>query len=299
MEKKKLIPLILVFAFGNLLGCSENETSFPSMDSTGTTETEDTEVTEDMTSVAGNSVLYFRLGTIRETTEVAAGKNTISSLLAPTTVLDNSSVPVTQTQCQVLTDAAGNAVPAVINCTFDVPELTLFYSHLKFIVGTKVPGQCRFLGFEPYHYRRSASADYIDPSSGTKTGCSSSPAPAACYGGAAPSIMSLLGISFPAKRGVYFFSDKKQVGFYYLKSEGMTGWYNGQAANLLASNHGIRSTPPSTPFNDARDEMVYTEYYKPHYEFICRDASFEEKYRINVFIRAEKGLIDHLLTWDR
>jgi hypothetical protein len=185
-------------------------------------------------------------------------------------------------------------IGTVKNCTFTVPEAKLYYSNLKFIIGTTMPSVCSIVHFDPYYYRRSTNAAFKPPGEETDIDCSATPAADnKCYGGAAPTILD----DFPKNTGRYFNTNLSGQQSFLLPSENTTRLYKGQKVNILATNNITDSTTTLLGnFTMARTGEWYD------YSVSCTDIWNEPQFTINFIIEDENwdpaGTgADHYTDW--
>lgn len=121
------------------------------------------------------------------------------------------------------------------NCNLSVEEARLYFSDVRFTVGTLTPNKCAIVAFFPYWYRRSTNAAYTPPGETTAVDCSGAttePDPK-CYGGAAPTVMSG---EFPNSTGRYFVSELSLQKNFDIAAENTVRWYGGYNVNYLIAN---------------------------------------------------------------
>lgn len=179
----------------------------------------------------------------------------------------------------------GTATGTTKSCTFHIPQMTLYFSDLKFTVGTKLVSTCKQVSFEPYYYLHSTSAtyasNYFDPT--ITSDCSKGDLnPAVCYGGAATQMIT----GFPKAKGMYILPAVKSSETYTVKAantyaiNGVTErsvQNNTFTSNSLSSR--IAAITPSASndksyFEGGVDNFVdyrvkcYDEYNDPLYQIV-------------------------------
>jgi hypothetical protein len=170
--------------------------------------------------------------------------------------------------------------PATATCTFKVPEAKLYYSNLKFLVGTTMASVCPLLFFHPYYYRRSANAAFKPPGFTVSVNCSGTAGAKnkLCYGGAAPSILD----DFPDNTGRYFNTNILSEQSFSLASANSIRWYGSSRVSYLAASDN--STPASIVNGDVDDART-GEWYG--YNVSCQDMWGETLYNIDITIEDE------------
>jgi hypothetical protein len=169
------------------------------------------------------------------------------------------------------------------NCTFTVPEAKLFYSNLKFLIGTTMASSCPLIHFSPYYYRRSNVATFRPEGETADIDClpATKPDNPKCFGGAAPAMLD----DFPENRGRYFNTTLTGQQNFDLPSENSTRWYGGLRVNYHATNN---ITDPTSSLND-NSAMARTglplEWID--YSVVCTDIWNEMQFQINFIIEDE------------
>lgn len=291
MKKLNFKKFVIVAVFGvTILGCSDNEVEFPSMSVTEPIagEVEANYSTKDnLSDVNKNSPLFFRLGMIPETE--------VLDLDAQTDYLSSRS-PIPTPSCEI---SPGSARGTAVNCTVQVPELSLNYSHLKFIVGSNAPAQCPFLMFDPYLFRRSvaeldpediAKPGYMDPSNSESVNCAFGPdlvVHESCYGGAGPQILKLYNYDVTKTRGMYFRpSTDKNLRYYYLPSSNKIRANGSFPTNIYSANYSMPTSGP-VAYSDVRSNIVFNTLENMEvYKFTCQNAYRETIYTLNLTIQS-------------
>ncbi|MFS4458877.1 hypothetical protein [Bdellovibrio sp. HCB2-146] len=169
-------------------------------------------------------------------------------------------------------------------CTVAIPEAQLYFSDLRFTVGTHGNSGCSQIVFSPYYYRRTNSSAFTNPGSTEETNCDKNHADwdgdkAKCYGGAAPAMIP----SFPVNKGSYFLTFLTLADHYILPAENTTRWYQGfEAANLAAAND---LTDRATVINTGVRQHTAEEF--EDYQVECRNLWGETLYRIEFKVKDE------------
>lgn len=191
----------------------------------------------------------------------------------------------TQISCSVPT---GSAVGTAVTCTGKIPEGQLYFSNLKFTVGTTTPSTCHTIIFRPYYYLASQAAGYIPPGSSSAVDCSASPIDSSCYNGVAKEIVP----SFPDATGIYF-----------LTSTGNESDYDASSGNSLEM--GTNRYTCNNKVDKTAAVAGYVANTMQDYVAECRDEYFELQSKITLTIGdydtgpAEDpgGATDHFDDW--
>jgi hypothetical protein len=183
----------------------------------------------------------------------------------------------------------GTSIP----CHISVPEAKLYFSNLKFVVGTTMPAVCPRLIFSAYYYRRSNEPDFNPAGQTEAINCSNTATKddRRCYGGAAPAMFS----DFPGSSGRYFNTNLKTQSTFDLPSENSTRWYGGSSVNYLTTNIITDPTLVVTG-NDADARAGQWQ----DYSVSCRDIWNEPIFEIEIFIQDENYDTtgsDHFTDW--
>jgi hypothetical protein len=183
----------------------------------------------------------------------------------------------------------------IISCPISVPEAKLFYSNLKFLVGTTMSAVCPILNFSAYYYRRSNAVDFNPAGQDKDIDCSATAKDdnPICYGGAAPSMFT----DFPETNGRYFNTNLLSQATYMLPSENSIRWYGGNSVSYLASN--VITDPTSTLGGNVAAARQ-GEWHD--YAVECTDMWNETLYKIDIYIQDENydpatGGMDHFKDW--
>lgn len=172
---------------------------------------------------------------------------------------------------------------AEIDCIFRFPEARLYYSDLKFMVGTTMSASCPLLSFSPYYYMRSRDDEFQPAGKEVKINCdpatrtSNDPA---CYGGAAPAMIA----GFPKSTGTYFNTNIMSQAIYPLLSENSTRMYGGAMVNYLANN--TITAPTSSQGGNGPQARVGGSEWRD-YSVECTNMWGEMMYKINFWIEDE------------
>lgn len=189
-----------------------------------------------------------------------------------------------------LTAASGT----VKTCTIMIPELKLYYSDLTFKVSVPDSKTCTKVAFIPYYYQKSANAAF-KPDGTTGVDCSLTMAKnsASCYGGAAPDMLSTLGVSFPKFAGVYFLPSNEFSKSYVLKSSNTR---KSTATDLVAAdtNVGSANNLPNRAIASlvssnmaGGDSVDYLTNSMVDYTFDCENKWYDSLYKIKIIIADE------------
>jgi hypothetical protein len=214
------------------------------------------------------------------------------------------------------TTCSASAATPVVTCTISVPEGRMWLSSFSFSFAW-LASKCTLMTFQPYYYQRSASAGYVPPGSTDAVDCSALPTSAACFNGAAVSIVQ----DFPKNGAILYTPDEtdlNQVLSDTVKLE--SSWSQGKLSNnLLVANDmpvGKRgANHDGATFNTALlaaapyyGAYVGTDYYMADtfvdYQLSCRDDWFDlQTYTINLNITEEDSAStttpaqNHFATW--
>ncbi|MBS1961054.1 MAG: hypothetical protein JST04_02475 [Bdellovibrionales bacterium] len=192
---------------------------------------------------------------------------------------------VTQISCSV---PSGSATGTAVTCSGKIPEGQLYFSNLKFTVGTTSSNTCHTIVFRPYYYVASTAAAYTPPGSTSAVDCSVLPLDGSCYNGAAKEIVP----SFPDYSGVYFLTSTGNEADYTISS----GNTLQQGTNRYTCNNKVDKTAAVAGYvaNTMQD-----------YVLECRDEYYELQRKITLTIGdydtgpAEDpgGASDHFDDW--
>ncbi len=160
---------------------------------------------------------------------------------------------------------SGSISGASKSCTLTVPEGTLYYSKINFLVGTNLHKSCPILTFRPYYYKKSSDANFTPDGHDTDFDCQTdnSTTPKECYGGAAPAMLD----KFPQYTGRYFLPYKNMATSFPLGTENSLQTYYGANVNFLVTNDrtnralGKAAGPGAHIANSFRDYTVTCENY--------------------------------------
>jgi hypothetical protein len=192
----------------------------------------------------------------------------------------------------------------VVTCTVKIPEGRLFYSSVK-LAYSWLPNNCRILGFQPYYYRASISATYFPPgakadSEGIDCSGATTVPPAACYGGAAPDLVS----EFPVKNRIAYFPDENNLTLPSKASVEISAAASKEAGSnrmtvndLPLAKRATTYTPASLGnIGDGYRANTFTDYI-----FTCRDEWADDvAYQITLNITEEDSSAagpNNFLTW--
>lgn len=230
---------------------------------------------EEETGFAVDSPLYFQVGTRWEMDEGGAYE-----------------VAKTNDQCHI---SSTDTIGAVKYCVVTIPEAKLYYSNLKFVVGSNNASKCEIVTFSPYYYRRSNSDKFLPAGQDSATDCSPTSEKGddrICYGGAAPTLFS----DFPKTRGRYFNTSLLRQFSYKLPSENSTKWYGGESVNYLVANNITNPNSTETGNGPGARTGAWQDY-----EVACRDQWEEPLYQIHITIQDENfggaSGSDHFQDW--
>lgn len=173
-----------------------------------------------------------------------------------------------------------------IDCTVSIPEARLFFSKIKFNIGTENPTICPIITFAPYYYQRSSSATYLPPhKDATEVDCSgingAAPTDKYCYGGAAPTLVT----DFPTNTGNYFLASVSPSKSYTLDSGNKTRYYGTYPVNYLVTND-LSSNGRTL----SGDPLIRTERMPntfQDYQATCSNYWGEVLYSISITVKDE------------
>lgn len=199
---------------------------------------------------------------------------------------DNSLGPTTHANCTV---PDGSAAGTTVACTANIPEGQLYYSNIKFTMGTNSPVTCSRLVFQPYYYKASVSATFRpfwSPDADIDCSGATAEAGATCYNGVATEIVP----EFPKFRAVYFMTEVQAESSFTAKSgnkqsAGSNRWTSN---NLLLADRGANI---AIPFDGYRANTFVD------YSVICRDKWEEPIWEIDLTINDVDSTVDHIETW--
>lgn len=267
MKKHVLIYGVLLAGLF-ALGCSEGKKA-ATLD-IGSTDPDAPTIVVDVDGVPYGALLYFKVGLAWEYESVS--NYTFSS------------------PCYV---PAGSALGTRVPCTLTFPEAKLFYSHVKFRVGSLEATSCSRLVFQPYYFQRSniMVADAWDPDV-VQAECSknpTNPADQKCWGGAAPILMKE---QWPKNKSKYFVPTVGNQMDYIVESSNSTrqlGYgVNWTITNDLTDTSG-RATTPTPPLTIiGRTDRIGGTWVD--YQVRCEDLWGELQYAIDIVISDENTL---------
>ncbi len=165
-------------------------------------------------------------------------------------------------------------------CTIQVPEATLYFSDLYYEISTN-SNDCVYLVFEPYFYRISTSASYIDPSLETQdcSGATEVP-PAICFNGVATNLIE----SFPSATQAYFKTDQATSIIYKADSANQVRNTTSTFGSFYSVNQGL-PTVDTTVANGTGSYVIsysgggggFGFLSRPqNYALRCKDAKGED-----------------------
>jgi hypothetical protein len=207
--------------------------------------------------------------------------------------------------CIIASTVSAGTTDAVKDCTFTVPELKLYYSDLKFVVGTNASTTCTHVQFRPYHFLRSLDPAFRETAAGISVDCSEGNqlVDSDCWGGAA---VGFMGSSFPANGALYF-----------LPENTLQSTYESISANRLRGTHGsdphyLTNRVFANNLVDTATTLSSYAGYGTHYvgnsmagyRVACNDEYSYARYEINLEITdddgedvTDDGLIDDITDW--
>lgn len=205
--------------------------------------------------------------------------------------------------CELLSD--DNQVDKV--CNVAVPEAQLYYSRIRFRIGSDNSVQCPILSFIPYHYQRSKAEDYVPPGTTEEQDCSptnTNPLSPLCYGGAAPSLIP----EFPVNKGQYFLTAIMPFYDYKLEPSNEIRWYGLDRVNYMLTNDlsaARRSVEVLTGANQRVPDDPPNDYYSfVDYTVLCEDIYGEDLVKLQLTIsdinqpNNNNGVLDQYKDWD-
>lgn len=202
----------------------------------------------------------------------------------------------------------GTGLPAAAygTCSVSVPELTLFHSKLDFTVGTNSASVCEKVIFYPFFYTRSL-ASVPQTNSSTPLDCSNFPAPATCYGGAAPEIVP----GFPLNIGAFHLPAENLKANYELKSidkrRATDFAFSLVTTNADVANAGFSAIGGDLPDVSVpgSDDIIYdfSLAKNPDYVVACEDKWGTAIYTLTLTITDEDStsggfVFDHIWDWN-
>lgn len=191
--------------------------------------------------------------------------------------------------CNVPFGTTPGSPAATMACNLAVPEGNLYYSKLRFTIGTDDASTCAFVSFQPYYYQASSSAGFLPNWSQTPIDCSANPISADCFSGAALQIAP----SFPTYRGTYILPTVESSHAYTIdsgnvKQRGSNRW---TVNDLPIGKQAANRTPPGP----GSDNYLANSYHD--YVVTCRDPYYEAIYTITLYLTDINGPTEQIFTW--
>lgn len=201
-------------------------------------------------------------------------------------------------------------------CTISVPELRLYYSELQFSVGTANAVSCPFLTFTPYYFARSITNGVTFSGNYEARQCLANlSSDAACWGGAAKSIVTNAGFTFPQTKSVYFTPEEGNMSKLY-KLDSMNTQRQTTAAAVAAKTisaddswttncnvaNNLDSGSRAASYAGNGVNYAGSGYYQDYY-VACRDEYYEPTYAITVTINdadtpTAEGISNQVYDWN-
>ena len=198
---------------------------------------------------------------------------------------------------------------------FNLPiaESRLFQSDLHFTVSANTNTNCKWVSFQPYYFRYSYSAAFLNPEDNKSIDCSKTDGTenTGCYGGVAKDFVS----GFPKNRSVYFPLSAAFTSKYTMKSGNSL---NVQIGNRWAANELARFDENGAPIaenaaiiaagayedsDEAFSNPLFIPNYYYDYTFTCRDYHGDPYYTIVVYVKDVNSdplygsIINHIDGW--
>ncbi len=211
----------------------------------------------------------------------------------------------TASETSVLTEGtcAANSTTPAATCTIRIPELRLYYSELRFTVGTTSSAGCSHVSFMPYNFRRATASTNFYGSS-TATDCTDS-TKKECWGGAAKNILENAGVDFPANSGVYFLPSQQLQGSYKLNSSNSRRSDDDKDESLFTNVNAANNLLVADRGNVFANTngVYYSGTYYRDYTISCRDDYGHAMYSITLTIEdmdtpTAEGVEDLFYDWN-
>jgi hypothetical protein len=206
--------------------------------------------------------------------------------------------------CIIASTVSAGTADSTKDCTFSVPEVQMYYSDLKIVIGTNSSTTCKLISFTPYHFLRSIDPAFLETADGVSTDCSPGKygSNADCWGGAA---VGFLGSSFPQSRGKYFLAEDKIEENYTSLSANKLRLANGFDAHYR-TNRVVANNLADTATGVSVFGTHYISNSMVDYSATCQDELGYVKYRINLLIEDDDGdatsdpdgTINDITDWD-
>jgi hypothetical protein len=191
----------------------------------------------------------------------------------------------------------GSVVGSRKTCRITVPEQKLYYSYIKFRMGTLDTNKCAFVSFQPYYYRRSNIKIYNNwDSEKVDIDCRPPSQVAGCYGGAAPIMLADL---WPKYKSFYFLPAVGNQQDFMLRSANKAGQFGGIKINWMATNdisspavtgHQTPAIDPMDPEKSTPvgyDEKIDGASGWVDYQISCVDLWGEPQYTLDLLFSDE------------
>lgn len=192
------------------------------------------------------------------------------------------------TNCEA-TDAA-----PIVTCTIKIPEARLYYSNMTFTYSWR-NDKCKLMTFQPYYYRASIGS-FLPPWSESAIDCTKVPAPATCWGGAAPHLVD----TFPKNKAIIYLSDPSSSTAVQQQKILVSGYSLNYGSNrLTATDLAIANRGGNIAFANGDNYLANTFQ---DYVFSCRDDWYDPQiYQITLQVEDENSYppanVDHIGTW--
>lgn len=181
---------------------------------------------------------------------------------------------------------AGSTIGTTANCTFRIPELTLYYSDLELQVAGSGNGQCALVSSSFYRYVVSTSAAFTPDGETAAIDCSGAtlPIPAKCFAGAARYITaSSSSLSSPFTGGFYYNPTANTTSASYkINSSNRLRIADGNKdRSLLSSNVNVTNNLAIRNANINVAGAQYIANSMSDYQIVCRDRFATALFTIN------------------
>ncbi|MGZ3770408.1 MAG: hypothetical protein ACXVCP_16165 [Bdellovibrio sp.] len=256
MKISSLNYLLIVFFILNQIACSGSDQALPPTSSSSSST-----ASTDVTGVDPTSILYIKLSSRWESAK-------------DTDPFENWG------NCSITPTSSGPS----LTCQLSIPEQQMFYSSIKFTVGTFKASECPVISFRPYYYKRSEVNGYVPPGSSTALDCSKTTGiDKQCYGGAGPTLIT----DFPDSKGQYFFPDVNANSDFILKSENSLRIYSNALVNYLITND-LSAAGRSTAGDPTTKTERVADSFKD-YTVSCNNYWGETLYKITLIVSDENS----------
>jgi len=212
---------------------------------------------------------------------------------------NSSNVSFTNSTCYV---PNGTASGSTITCTITVPEGTLHYSDVDFVVGSNSSTTCSQVSFYPYYFQRSNLAAYTPSGASAPIVCNLTRSlnDPNCYSGAAKSLVP----DFPTYTGIYFVPGSSLEATYTLESSNSLGATLTDDLAVISTNTNVANCYSGIGTIPANLDFVAASI--ADYRIYCTDAYDKPKYTIVLTLvdtddsttSVYDGLLDDFWDWE-